>query len=277
MEIVGEAAHRLLAYVEAVQRQGHALTLDEFNAYDYGHERLIKVSGNSRLAKSIQLLQNSVSEAMWGEGHRDVESTIEYLTRLRWLSTEAGIVTITSLGKAVLREANSPLPDSDVGSTLEVVIDPNNPFAYAQLMSKVSGFEACMIVDPYLDLDQLTTLMSFQSVTKILTSNKHARKNKPVFSLVLADAPHLEVRMAQEKLLHDRLVIPSEGKAMVLGSSLNSITRRFGVATSLEESTSRLIRSNYGAIWEAAEGVERSDPEPVAAVSGATTDEGTGV
>lgn len=50
-------------------------------------------------------------------------------------------VDITPLGKAVLRKANAPLPDSDVSSTVEVIIDPNNPFVYAQLMGRIGGFE----------------------------------------------------------------------------------------------------------------------------------------
>lgn len=114
-----------------------------------------------------------------------------------------------------------------------------------------------MIVDPYLDQDQLLTLATFPTVTRILTSNRNAKSRKPVFAIVPGSAPHLEVRMAAEKELHDRIVIPAEGGALMLGSSLNSITRRFSVGTTLEESSSRLIRAHYDSLWDQASTVER--------------------
>lgn len=253
MEIIGENAHRLLAYVEAVTRQGHALTPEELSAYADAWQP--KISTHSGL--------NAGPKGMLDEWHRSMRASflflqasaerepyVEYLVRVRWLKFSDGFVEITSLGKAVLREANAPLPPSDVGSTLEVVIDPDDPFAYAQLVSRISGFTDCMIVDPYLDLDQFITLSGISSVTKILTSNKNSKSMAPVFVAGLAAVPHLELRMAEQKLLHDRIVIPSEGNALMLGSSLNSITRRFGVATPLEETSSRLIRDEYNKIWK---------------------------
>lgn len=119
-----------------------------------------------------------------------------------------------------------------------------------------------MIVDPYLDQDQLLTLATFPTVTRILTSNRNAKSRKPVFAIVPGSAPHLEVRMAAEKELHDRIVIPAEGGALMLGSSLNSITRRFSVGTTLEESSSRLIRAHYDSLWDQASTVEREHGRP---------------
>lgn len=262
MEIIGESAHRMLAYVEAVRRQGHALTVSEFNAYAESWDRKVTtVGGTSALMRDLAAMANGLAAA-YGNGHRDVESMSSYLVRLRWLTRTDNFLDTTPLGKAVLREANAPLPASEVGSTLEVVIDPNNPFAYAQLMSRIGSFEQCMVVDPYLDQDQLLTLATFPTVTRILTSDKHARTKKPVFALVLGSAPHLEVRMAKEKDLHDRIVIPSEGGALMLGSSLNAITRRFGVATTLEEASSLLIRDHYDNVWGGAAAVEREQGRP---------------
>jgi hypothetical protein len=261
MEIIGEKAHRALAYVEAVNRQGYSLTKDEFTAYAKGWEQEVTLSGGiSELASTYITLTRQASLTLGG-GRRVLEPMLDYLCRLRWVVTTDGRVGITALGKAVLREANSPLPASDVGSTLEVVIDPENPFAYAQLMSRIASFEECLVVDPYLDQDQLLTLATFPTVTRILTSNKNSKSKKPVFGIVLGSAPHLEVRMAEEKLLHDRIVIPSDGNALMLGSSLNAITRRFGVATPLEETSSRLIREEYNKIWAAANVVERASNE----------------
>lgn len=263
MEIIGEEAHRLLAYAEAVTRQGHRLTVKEFEAYASGWDQKVSfVGGGSDFAAAISGVARAASLAMWGDGRREVESMTSYMCRLMWLTKRGGEIAITPLGKALLREANSPLPPSDVGSTLEVVIDPENPFAYAQLVARISGFNDCLIVDPYLDLEQLMTLSTVPSVTRILTGNKDSKNKSPVFAVALGAAPHLELRMADQKLLHDRIVVPSEGSALMLGSSLNSITRRFGVATPLEETSTRLIRVEYDKIWAAAKVVQKATGEP---------------
>lgn len=253
MEIIGDDAHRMLAYVEAVNRQGYHLTVKEFEAYASGWEPTVTmVGGGSELGKSLSNLQRVAAWAFYGDAQRETEPMIDYLCRLMWLSKRAGRVQITDLGKAVLREANSPLPDSDTGSTLEVVIDPDNPFAYAQLMAKITGFEECMIVDPYLDVDQLITLAGFGSVTRILTGNGKLKRLKPMYELVLHKAPHLDVRWMQQSELHDRYAIPVSGHVYMLGSSLNSIANRFGVATTFESSTSKLIAAQYDSRWGSA-------------------------
>ena len=278
MEIIGESAHRLLAYVEAVTRQGHALTPEELSAYAHGWAPKTTLHMPSKGGPPV--LEEWAGTTKWslGEVVSERESYVEYLKRVRWVKISDGLVEITPLGKAVLREANAPLPPSDVGSTLEVVIDPNNPFAYAQLVSRISGFNECLIVDPYLDLDQLMMLSNVSSVTRVLTSNKNSKTNVPVFAVALGVAPHLELRMAEQKLLHDRIVIPAEGSALMLGSSLASITRRFGVATPLEETSSRLIRTEYNKIWESAKVIQRAGDgaKQGLAIEGRVTSGGSG-
>lgn len=249
MEIIGEEAHRLLAYVEAVARQGHTLTSSEFNAYADGWGQKVTYTGGSALSLTIAEMQRSIAASVYGSRTKDVEPLLDYLCRLMWLEMKGDLVEITSLGKAVLREANSPKPDSDTESTLEVVIDHTNPFAYAQLMAKITTLGDCMIVDPYLDVQQLLTLAEFPNVTRILTGDKDLKAKTPQFSLVLKVASHLELRTVKQGDLHDRFVIPGNGSVYMLGSSLNSIAKRFGVATTLEESSSKLIAENYDKIW----------------------------
>jgi hypothetical protein len=185
------------------------------------------------------------------------ETMTAYLLRLGWIKQDVNVFTPTNLGLAILREANSPLPNSDVGSTLEIVIDPSNPFAYAQLMAKITSLGDCLIVDPYLDEQQLLTLAGFTNVTRILTGDKNRKANGPVFGLVLQAAPHLEVRTVKQGELHDRFAIPAHGSVYVLGSSLNSIAKRFGVVTTLEESSSRLISDNYKTTWGRGQAIPR--------------------
>jgi len=261
MEIIGEKAHRMLAYVEAVRRQGYALGTAEFIAYAEQWDQKVTIAGVDGELMQAMAQMKSATAAFLGTGRRQVEPMIDYLLRVRWISETDAKIGITPLGKAVLREANAPLPGSDTASTLEVIIDPSSPFAYAQLMAKISGLAECLIIDPYLDEQQLLTLAGFPNVTRILTGDKYLTSKAPLFSLALQAAPHLEVRTVQQGDLHDRFAIPAEGSAYMLGSSLGSIAKRFGVATTLEESSSRLISANYESIWKRGKSIPKHEPK----------------
>ncbi|MEW1921925.1 hypothetical protein [Pseudarthrobacter oxydans] len=243
MEILTPPAHRALLYLEAVNRQGQKPSSEQLDAYAKDWKPRQRVEGGYA---QIQAMMDNMTNM---GGRTVVEAMTDYLRRVGWLSVSKSGLTITELGKAVLREANTPLPDTDSGSTLEVVIDPDNPFAYAQLMSKITGFGTCMIVDPYLDVEQLMTLAEFHSVTRILTGDSKLSKIKPVYALLEDPAPHVEVRWMRAGSLHDRFMIPADGHVYMLGSSLNSIAKRFGVATTFEMSTSKLIAQQYEELW----------------------------
>ncbi|NKX56759.1 hypothetical protein [Arthrobacter mobilis] len=183
MEIVGESAHRVLAYIEAMNRQGCPLTGAQVDAYAQGWAPIRTITGLSAYRLYLDDLKSMDLDTV-------IEKMTAYLLRLGWIRQEKdSVVTPTRLGLAVLREANSPKPDSDAGSTLEVVIDPLNPFAYAQLMAKITSLGDCFIVDPYLDEQQLLTLAGFPNVTRILTGDKNLKAKGPVFALVLQAAP----------------------------------------------------------------------------------------
>lgn len=148
-------------------------------------------------------------------------------------------------------------------------------------MAKITSLGDCLIVDPYLDEQQLLTLASFTNVTRILTGDKHLKAKGPVFGLVLQAAPHLEVRTVKQGDLHDRFAIPAHGSVYMLGSSLNAIAKRFGVATTLEVSSSRLISENYETTWKLGRAVPPRQSQatrkvPTEAVTLATVDEGVG-
>lgn len=253
MEIVGDSAHRVLAYIEAMNRQGCPLTRAQVNAYAEGWAPIRTITGASAYRLYLEDLDSMEQDTV-------TETMTAYLLRLGWINfKDVNLVTPTRLGLAVLREANSPQPDSDAGSTLEIVIDPSNPFAYAQLMAKITSLGDCLIVDPYLDEQQLLTIARFTNVTRVLTGDKNLKAKGPVFGLVLQAAQHLEVRTVKQGELHDRFAIPAHGSVYMLGSSLNSIAKRFGVATTLEESSSRLISDNYQTIWGRGQAIPRRE------------------
>lgn len=257
MEILGESVHRLLMYVEAVRRQGHAITRAEFEAYASGWQPKVTKSLDWSAFQLLQEMDEATAESVLGR-RTIVEPMLDFMVRVGWVADTAGSIDITPLGRAVLREANAPLPQSDTGSTVEVVIDPSDPFAYAQLMSKITSFESCMIIDPYLDVEQLLTLANFHTVTRVLTGTTKLSKIAPVFMLLSEKVPQLVLRSLKQEELHDRFIIPTNGSVYMLGSSLNSIAKRFGVATTLEPTTSKLIAAHYDKMWAKAESVTGS-------------------
>lgn len=274
MEIIGESQHRVLAYIEAMNRQGCPLTRVQVDSYAEGWAPIRTITGPSAYRLYLEDLDSMEQDTV-------TETMTAYLLRLGWIKQDVNVFTPTRLGLAVLREANSPQPNSDAGSTLEIVIDPSNPFAYAQLMAKITSLGDCLIVDPYLDEQQLLTLAGFSNVTRILTGDKNRKANGPVFGLVLHAAPHLEVRTVKQAELHDRFAIPATGSVYMLGSSLNSIAKRFGVVTTLEESSSRLISDNYKTIWGRGQAFPRRQlqahsPAPKNPAAGTVDDETLG-
>lgn len=260
MHIMGKSAHRTLTYIEAMQRQGCPLTRAQVAAYALGSDPIETITGHSAWELSLDFLsRDTVTEDM-----------LTYLIRLGWVQESDAMITPTTLGIAVLREAHAPLVDSDAGSTMEVIIDPKKPFAYAQLMARISTLKTCLIVDPYLDKDELITLGRFTNVTRILTGDKDLKDKRHIFGVILNEAPHLQVRTVSQGVLHDRFAIPAHGEAYMLGSSLNSIAKRFGVVTTLEASSSKAILDNYEAIWRGGREVARSKSQPDRSRGGST-------
>lgn len=114
MEIIGESAHRVLAYVEAMNRQGCPLTRAQVDAYAAGWSPIRTITGASAFRLSLESLGSMDEDTV-------TETMTAYLSRLGWIR-RGGLNAImpSRLGLAVLREANSPQPESDAGSTLEV-------------------------------------------------------------------------------------------------------------------------------------------------------------
>lgn len=242
-------------YVEAVRRQGHVLRKAEFEAYAAAWQPKVTKPVDWTTFRLLGEMDEETAESVLGR-RRVTEPMLDFMVRVQWMTSRAGEVDITPLGRSVLREANSPLPESDTGSTVEVVMDPNDPFAYAQLMAKITSFESCMIIDPYLDVEQLLTLANFHTVTRVLTGTSKLTQISPIFGLMADKVPHLAMRSLKQNELHDRFIIPARGCVYMLGSSLNSIAKRFGVATTLEAASSKLIAAHYDRMWA------KADPVP---------------
>lgn len=201
-------------------------------------------------------------EYIGGHTIQEAETFTAYLQRLGWVAVDDELVEITALGSAVLRASEQQ--QRDVGTeSLEVIIDPDNPFAYATVWSALAAQGPGLLVDPYLRLEQLADLHAFGAATRLLISpTAFAGPNgRAVYERALtAFDGKLSVRLSRD--LHDRYYLTDNGPVLMLGVSLNGIGRKISVLTTLSAVAGDAIRSLVERQWGSAELVEASASAP---------------
>jgi hypothetical protein len=246
VKIIDDLSHLVLAYIAAVERRGGKLSVAALNAYGTQPERIVFDEMHGVEAGRGLLVRAQVSSAN-DEPWVSDEPFDRLFARLHWIVVTEETVSLTELGKAVLQDANSPQPEA--GSAIDVLIDPNNQFAYAQVMNKIGQIGECLVVDPYLNPETAVDLGQMLTVTRVLTGDRSISRLRGQFGLIMRARPDFEIRYVDQKILHDRYVIPRVGSVRVLGSSLNSIAQRQGVITPLESRGSQYISDAYEKMW----------------------------
>lgn len=249
MNILDDLSHLVLTYIAAVESRGGKLSVEALNAYGNQPERIIINEMYAAQAGRGVLTTAQVSSDN-DEPWISDEGFDRFFSRLHWIEVTEGAVHLTQLGKAVLQAANSANLESD--STIEVLIDPSNQFAYAQVMNKIAQVGESLVVDPYLNAETAIDLAQIHTVKRVLTGNRNIHKLEGRFSIVMRSRPDFEIRYLEQKSLHDRYVISEAGSVTVLGSSLNSIAHRQGVITPLDTMGSKFISDAYEKLWRQA-------------------------
>jgi hypothetical protein len=260
MEIVSEHVHRVLAYVAALNRHGvrpGRRVVDEF-------ARRPSPRPTARLNKFQILAQQMVENALGGVETVEGETFSEYLVRLSWVKNEDEL-ELTAVGRALLKALNAPVLDEGASDVFEVVLDPDNPFAYAQALGALSQAERALLVEPYLRLEQLIDVEKLGNIERVLVGSRLSGKDRELLATGLAALPAdrpLEIRVAKD--LHDRYLIPAtEGRVTMLGMSLGGIGKKVSTITTLGEVASIALRDAHEEIWTDAE-VLRTNRAPSA-------------
>src|SRR5688500_7846433 len=129
MELANATAHLALAYVAAMQRQGYAMTTEQFEAYMAQPDRRPALPGTPErrvvttnidralssiaeqsLAPVMRSLQRSIAASLGAREERVLpatpgtppESLTDWLTRLQWCHAKDGRIRVTPLGEAML-------------------------------------------------------------------------------------------------------------------------------------------------------------------------------
>ncbi|TFC22089.1 hypothetical protein E3O55_18910 [Cryobacterium sp. MDB1-18-2] len=162
---------------------------------------------------------------------------------------------LTEAGRAFADWLDGHSADSDREKPIEVVGRLDSPFTYAKLLAEIDRRENAMIVDPYLPSTEVVSLVQLSNVTRFLTRDvkaagqaKEPRRRHLAYALGARNG--VELRFAAAGLLHDRLVIPSRGQGLTIGTSLGG--GQMTVMTNLSEQTTKVLREHYETVWSTA-------------------------
>jgi hypothetical protein len=254
VDLIEEDAHLALAYIDAVTRTGTRLSSADLMAYV---DSPVRVRPRSRMMSgALETVGKGIAQLFATMETVSIpgESLVDFLVRVNWVKLDGESVSITAVGRALLAHAERPPVTSGSDEPLIVTLDPKDPLAYLRVFNLLSSQGPGLIVDPYLDFERLGDLLEISEVSRILTSNRSSNRRLDTMSRQLGAYPEPpEMRTLELAKLHDRFYFADAGAVYSLGSSLNSISRRPGVITPIEDSAARsAIRSVYEQLWEEA-------------------------
>lgn len=253
-----ENTHRVLAYLEALNRHGVRPSRAQLDAFaELPHRSISRRNGLAALP--------SLREMMIGEVVAK-EKYSSFLVRVGWIDESSG-VGLTALGRALLKGLNSPALDDSFSDVFEIVLNPDNPFAYAQALQALSSTSAAMLVEPYFRLEQLVAIAELDNIDRVLMSPKVNQKDRNLVATGLAALPsdrRLQIRFVDD--LHDRYLIPHvDDPVLMLGASLGGVGKKVSTLTTLGSVASQALREAHEALWRDATPI---NPTAVAAGSG---------
>lgn len=246
-------SHLALAYIDAVSRGGVHLEVGQLEAFLKEPQRKRSVSTHPGMLSAAEAMMRSIQGL--GLITQPGETTTQFLERVGWVTVAENRVKLTAIGQAMLSFAERPVPDAGADEPMVVTLNPADALSYLKVFDLMARHDGGMLVDPYLDFERLHDLMSISGVTRVLTSDRTEKKRLELMAHLLATVPdsQLEVRTVDRAVLHDRFFFPDEGPVYVLGTSLNSISKRPGVLVPIaDDGAARAMREVYENHWSAA-------------------------
>ncbi|PCN48956.1 hypothetical protein Csp2054_05180 [Curtobacterium sp. 'Ferrero'] len=169
--------------------------------------------------------------------------------------TAAGIRTAAKLAKAA--EA-PPAPQS------VIVGIASEPVFYTQILQELADRADVLVVDRFLGAADVVVLGQLHAVRRVLTGStrSHSRGERSDAArrdqLAIAVGSLSDVRVRFSTELHDRYMLPSDGKGLMLGGSLGG--RKITAAVELSEPATRHLRAEFDAVWDRSSPVEGVTP-----------------
>lgn len=248
VQIVDERTHQVLAYIDALNRHNLKPT-----------EQMVAVFAKNPFQRRTSPMAGDVFKEFRERWTQDQESFCEYLERLSLLTRTGDGVELTRYGRALLKTLNTPVMDDATTDVVEIVLRPENPFAYAQALDALGTPARALLVDPYFRLAQLINIAELDNIERVLLGPLRPADCEALANGLgaLPEGRALEARRA--KALHDRYLIPKNGGVLMLGASLNGIGKSVSTMATLGPEASQALRQVHESIWSEA---ERIEPRP---------------
>lgn len=184
------------------------------------------------------------------------ESTIGHLIRLTWLAEiaapgdgESGL-RLTDLGRALLRDAETG--DESEEEVSVVVLGREDPLAYPILVGQLAAAGPGLLVDPYLKLADLHTIIVSTQLTRLLVSGKtnNRREIGAMQAYLGRGSISRRVEVRSSVGLHDRVLMADDGDVLTVGTSLNGVGRTTTVVSPMPSPARESLRDEYEHLWE---------------------------
>lgn len=210
------------------------------------------------LTQNLGLLAQVVSSARAATARELVksrETALQHLVRLTWLEEVSAPgggdpgLRLTDLSRALLRDVET---DDDADADVSVVLlGREDPLAYSILVGQLAAAGTGLLVDPYLKLADVHTIVVSTQLTRLLVSGKSNNKGVTSSMQAYLDSPSLgrrvEVRASTE--LHDRVLLANDGDVLTLGTSLNGVGSTTTVMTPIPSPARESLRDEYERLW----------------------------
>lgn len=187
------------------------------------------------------------------------KSTTEHALRLGWLASgsQGRHLRITPLGRALLRSHYNE-PDA---TEAVLIADNRDPLAYPRLIGALTDVGPGLLVDPYLDAQELLDIVEHTQLERVVVGQKDKAKTTRL-RLALKNpeiAAKVEIRASSE--VHDRMVISATGAVWLIGASLNTVSRRssFTTLTPMPGAAADVLRNRVEECWSSASALTLPD------------------
>lgn len=241
---------------DASKRIMQNLSFPAFDALTQAAMKSIDMDALAQFARQISgdALTHETVEVSPGE------TPVDHLVRIGWLTeiprgeSFSGL-RVSDLGRALLADAEEG--DAADEDDQVVVLGADDPLAYPTLIGQLSESGSGLLVDPYLQVDQLHHVVGRTEVDRILVSGKsHWKGDRTKMAIYLESVKERSVEVRSSINLHDRYLVPDAGPLLMLGASLNGVGRNTTVLTVLPDAAAEAIKRECQRLWE--------DSEPVA-------------
>jgi hypothetical protein len=289
VELANDTAHLALSYIAAMQRQGYAMTVEEFEAYmaqpnrrpglpgeperrvvTTNIDRALRASAEQNLAPAIRAIQQSIAAGLAPREERIIpgtpgtpaESIADWLARLHWCRVDEARIRLTPLGEALLGHLEQESLEDEI--PVGVVLDQGDELAAARVIQQLAEIGQCAVVDRFFSMDSLLPILYSTQVESVLMGSDAGSKLAGVETALRGLSVDRPFEVRKSDVFHDRFVIPPDGPVWALGTSFTGLARRLSIMVRIDDDRmSSAIRREFEDAWREAQVVAAKVPEPV--------------